>query len=59
MRVGDLVKHERTKVIGIIVEIDLASPAALGGLFTVQWSDEMFSKGPHWSDELKVINSKK
>ena len=56
MKVGDLVKHKRTWAIGVIIEIAPVE-GTCAELFTIQWNDEVFSRGPHWRSEIKVINS--
>jgi len=56
VQVGDLVKHERTGALGIILEVldDPTVPAP--DIYNVHWSDAWAThRASHFAEELEVI----
>lgn len=58
MQVGDLIKHTKNSMPGLILKVDkdyldYSHPT----LYHVLWFDARGSQGPHWEKELELVSS--
>lgn len=55
MKIGDLIKHKRNGVRGLIVDV---FEAALGDIICyIYWLDEWESKTNHFENELELVSA--